>query len=74
MTKVFFDVKATLATIQGHIDEHGYPPTVREVASASGLKSASATLKRLRILRDEGYITWHEGRPRTIRIVRWPDE
>lgn len=69
-----FDVRATLGMIQGHIDDHGYPPTVREMASVMGLRSASATLKRLRILKDRGYITWHEGRPRTIQIVRWPDE
>lgn len=46
----------------------GEVPTVREVASLVGLRSASTALKHLRALRDAGLITL-SGKSRGIRIV-----
>lgn len=44
-------------------------PTVREVGAKTG-HSASNTQRKLKVLRREGYITWKNGKSRTIKILR----
>ena len=48
---------------------HGFPPTVREIASMAGLSSTSSAHSYLRILEEKGYIRRIEGSPRAIEIV-----
>lgn len=61
-----------LEFIRAYIDEHGYPPTFREIASAVGLKSMSTVtyqvgeLRRLGVLADAD----ERARPRSLRLVR----
>jgi repressor LexA len=61
-------------TILRAIDEyaavHGCSPTNREIALAAGLKSASSALHHLRELRTEGYLSYEEGSPRTVRLLQ----
>ena len=48
------------------IDERGYPPSMREIAAAVGLKSASTVLFHLRALEKAGYIQRTPHRNRAI--------
>jgi repressor LexA len=62
------------STILRVIDEyaavHGCSPSNREIALAAGLKSASSALHHLRELKAEGYLSYEEGSPRTVRLLR----
>jgi repressor LexA len=48
------------------VERHGYPPTLREIADAVGLKSPSTVFYHLKILKKRGFLTFDPGRPRTI--------
>ena len=50
-------------------DEHGYPPSVREIAEAVQLKSPATVHFHLKSLREAGYITQAEGKTRAITVV-----
>ena len=50
-------------------NEHGYPPSVREIAQAVNLKSPATVHFHLKGLREAGYITQAEGKTRAISIV-----
>ncbi len=50
-------------------EEHGYPPSVREIGSHVGLRSPSTVHFHLKGLREAGYITQAEGKTRTISIT-----
>jgi len=62
--------KVMLKTIKEYLEEHGYPPTVREVGTLIGLKSVATVQKHLYILEREGYITRERTIPRSIRIIK----
>ena len=49
--------------------EHGYPPSVREIAEAVGLKSPATVHFHLKGLREAGYISQAEGKTRAITIT-----
>lgn len=51
-------------------DEHGFPPTVRELCAITGLKSTSSIAAHLKSLREAGYITWQDTMPRTITVLK----
>lgn len=51
--------------------DHGYAPSMREVAKAVGFGSASAAQYQLRLLKAMGWIQSVPGRPRAI-VVRNP--
>jgi len=50
-------------------DEHGYPPSVREIAEAVGLKSPATVHFHLKGLREAGVISQAEGKTRAITIT-----
>ena len=50
-------------------NEHGYPPSVREIAEAVQLKSPATVHFHLKGLREAGYITQAEGKTRAITVV-----
>ena len=50
-------------------DEHGYPPSVREIAAAVHLKSPATVHFHLKGLREAGYISQAEGKTRAITVV-----
>ena len=49
--------------------DHGYPPSVREIAEAVGLKSPATVHFHLKGLREAGYITQAEGKTRAITVT-----
>lgn len=50
-----------------HYENHGYPPTLREIGAAVGLKSPSGVDYQVRELQRKGYLSRDLGRPRTTR-------
>lgn len=51
------------------IREKGYPPTVREICSALGIKSTSTAHKDIDSLVKQGYIKKDPSKPRALMIV-----
>lgn len=58
-----------LRTIAQLIEKNGYPPTVREVGKALGIKSSSTVAGMLQRLQRHGLIEWAPESPRTIRLT-----
>jgi len=60
--------KKILKFIEDKTAETGYPPTVREICSAVGLKSTSSVHAHLETLERKGYIKRDLSKPRAIQI------
>lgn len=58
-----------LRTIAQLIEKNGYPPTVREVGKALGIKSSSTVAGMLQRLQRHGLIEQAPESPRTIRLT-----
>lgn len=58
-----------LAYIREHVQQHGYPPTVREVGRRCGYESTSGAHNLLQKLVDRGLITVRQGTPRAMTIT-----
>lgn len=48
--------------------ENGFAPTIREIGEAVGLRSPDSVCFHLAKLREEGRVTWLDGKSRTIRV------
>ena len=64
--------QSILDTIIEYRDAHGYPPTVREIGAAVGLRSAAAVKAHLDVLQEDGYIKVARARPRCIEVLHNP--
>ncbi len=49
--------------------EFQHSPSIRQMMHAMGLKSPAPIQSRLRHLQEKGYISWQEGKARTMQIV-----
>lgn len=58
-----------LIAINLYYDKYGFAPTIRELKSATGIKSLSTVHKHIEGLEKEGKITKVSNAPRTIRVV-----
>jgi repressor LexA len=54
--------------VQAHMDEKGYPPTVREIGEAVGLNSPSTVHAHLKALEDAGVLRRDATKPRAIDL------
>lgn len=61
--------KITLDAIEYFINEHGYSPTIREVADMLG-QSVHPVQEKIYQLELKGYIASELGKARTIRVIR----
>ena len=61
--------KQILAYMKGEIQKKGYPPTVREMCSALGIRSTSTAHKELAALENKGFIRKDPAKPRAIEIL-----
>ena len=52
-----------------YVDEHGYPPTVREIGQAVGLASPSTVHAHLANLERAGYVRRDPTKPRALELV-----
>lgn len=57
-----------LRIIRESISTRGYPPSVREIGAAAGLKSPSSVAHQLRMLERKGLIRKDPNRPRAVDI------
>lgn len=52
------------------IDKNGYPPTIRELCQIVNNSSTAPVFDKLNKLRKKGYITYIDGKSRTIRFLK----
>lgn len=52
--------------IRNSVESRGYPPSMREIADAVGLRSTSAVSYQLKTLEEKGYLTRGAKMPRTV--------
>ncbi|MDC3142461.1 transcriptional repressor LexA [Prochlorococcus sp. AH-716-I17] len=55
--------------IKDYMKEFQHSPSIRQMMQAMGLKSPAPIQSRLRHLQEKGYISWQEGKARTMQIV-----
>jgi repressor LexA len=58
-----------LEFVNTHVDEHGYPPTVREIGQAVGLTSPSTVHAHLARLETAGLIRRDPTKPRALEVI-----
>lgn len=58
-----------LEYVKQHLREHGFPPTLREIASWFGWASTGAASKALAQLEAKGFLRLHVGRARGITVL-----
>lgn len=62
-----------LEVIARHIEEMGYPPTIRELGDVLGIRSTNGVNDHLKALEKKGYLTREDAKSRTMRPLFWPD-
>ena len=55
--------------IKNYMKEFQHSPSIRQMMEAMGLKSPAPIQSRLKHLQEKGYISWQEGKARTMQIV-----
>ena len=55
--------------IKGYIKDFQHSPSIRQMMIAMGLKSPAPIQSRLKHLQEKGYISWQEGKARTLQLV-----
>ena len=65
--------RAILEMIHDHVQAHGYPPSVREIGDAVGLRSPSSVHAQLETLESKGYLRRDPTKPRALEMGRDPE-
>tara|TARA_Y100000589_G_scaffold114208_1_gene108505 strand:+ start:7959 stop:8576 length:618 start_codon:yes stop_codon:yes gene_type:complete len=55
--------------IKNYLHQFQHSPSIRQMMKGMGLKSPAPIQSRLKHLQEKGYISWQEGRARTLQIV-----
>ena len=55
--------------IKNYMRDFHHSPSIRQMMQAMGLKSPAPIQSRLKHLQEKGYISWQEGKARTMQIV-----
>ena len=55
--------------IKNYMKNFQHSPSIRQMMQAMGLKSPAPIQSRLKHLQEKGYISWQEGKARTMQIV-----
>ena len=55
--------------IKDYIQKFQHSPSIRQMMQGMGLKSPAPIQSRLKHLQEKGYISWQEGKARTLQIV-----
>jgi repressor LexA len=61
-----------LQFVRDTVRRYGYPPSIREIGEAVGLRSTSSVSHQLKMLQKKGYLQRHSGRPRTTELLPAP--
>jgi repressor LexA len=65
--------RGILEFIRGWVDDHGYPPSVREIGEAVGLVSPSSVAYQLKELEKKGHLRRDPNRPRAVDVRQASD-
>ena len=57
------------AWIKDYMRDFQHSPSIRQMMQAMGLKSPAPIQSRLKHLQEKGFISWQEGKARTLQIV-----
>ena len=55
--------------IKSYINDFHHSPSIRQMMVGMGLKSPAPIQSRLKHLQEKGYISWQEGRARTLKLA-----
>ena len=55
--------------IKSYMKDFQHSPSIRQMMQAMGLKSPAPIQSRLKHLQEKGYISWQEGKARTMQII-----
>ena len=55
--------------IRNYVKEFQHSPSIRQMMNAMGLKSPAPIQSRLKHLQEKGYISWQEGKARTLKLI-----
>ena len=55
--------------IKQYLKDFQHSPSIRQMMQAMGLKSPAPIQSRLKHLQEKGYISWQEGKARTMQLV-----
>ena len=55
--------------IKNYMKDFQHSPSIRQMMPAMGLKSPAPIQSRLKHLQEKGYISWQEGKARTLQII-----
>ena len=55
--------------IRDYMRDFQHSPSIRQMMQAMGLKSPAPIQSRLKHLQEKGFISWQEGKARTMQIV-----
>ena len=55
--------------IKNYIKDFQHSPSIRQMMIAMGLKSPAPIQSRLKHLQEKGYISWQEGKARTLQLI-----
>ena len=61
--------RKVLQVIRESVQQHGYPPSMREIADAAGLASTGAVSYQLSRLQQKGYLRSDAGRARAVEVL-----
>lgn len=62
--------REALEAVINYVEVKNYPPSYRELGKLIGLSSSSTVCGLLNKLKDKGFVSWIEGQPRTLRIIK----
>jgi repressor LexA len=68
-TQTIQRIQDVLDYVNSHVEENGYPPSVREICAALGLKSTSTVHIYLKRLEAEGRIQRSPSKPRALKVI-----
>ena len=55
--------------IKKYLEDFKHSPSIRQMMSAMNLKSPAPIQSRLKHLQEKGFISWQEGRARTLQVI-----
>ena len=55
--------------IRNYVKNFQHSPSIRQMMNAMGLKSPAPIQSRLKHLQEKGFISWQEGKARTLQLV-----
>ena len=55
--------------IKNYLKDFQHSPSIRQMMQAMGLKSPAPIQSRLKHLQEKGYISWQEGKARTMQVI-----